>query len=55
MIFKDGVVEREYTLTELLGGAGGGWNLAANNDTSVPIVLDNTVSFNGDNDMNVNR
>lgn len=56
MIFKDGVVEREYTLTELLGGAGGGWNLTANNDVdTVPIVLDNTVSFNGDADILTER
>jgi len=55
MVFLDNVVEKEYTLTELLGGSGGGWNLSANNDTSVPIVLDNTVSFNGDANISVER
>lgn len=57
MIFKDDVVEREYTLTELLasGGGGGGWNLSVNSETSIPVILDNTVDFTGDSAIAVSR
>jgi hypothetical protein len=57
LIFKDTIVGREVTLTELLaGGSGSGsWRLSANNVSPIAVGDNAIVSFNGTSDILVTR
>lgn len=56
LIFRDVIVGREVTLTELLAGSDyAWWNLTINNGTSTPITSKATVSLNNTNNISVSR